>query len=84
MSYRTGRVKRVATQDELGEIKADDGGIFIPYGIDDINEEGMKRWRKKGFGKEDQVSFRVSKEGFAIDITAASVSPLRRKGGKSA
>lgn len=81
--YKTGRVKLVATQDELGEIKIDDEGFFITYGIDDINEQGLKKWKKRGLIKDDQVSFKINKEGFACDIIPSTIPALRKPGGKN-
>ena len=83
MMYKTGRVIRAATLDELGEIKLDDGGYIIPYGVDDVNEQSMKLLKKRSVDLDDQVSFKV-KEGFAIDIQPSTVRPLRRVLGKSA
>ncbi len=83
MGYKSGRIKVVATPDELGEIKLDDEGIFIPYGVDDINEAAMKKRRKGRLDKDDVVTFRVSKEGFAIDILPTFVRPLRKPKGRS-
>ncbi len=81
--YVTGRVIRTATPDELGEIKQDDGGYIIPYGVDDINEAGMKMWRKKRIELDDRISFKLSKDGFAVDIQPSGVRGLRRVIGKS-
>ncbi len=81
--YKTGRVIRTASQDELGEIKLDDGGQIIPFGIDDLNEAGMKKWRKKHLNEEDTVSCKISKDGFAVDIAPTGIRGLRRSPGKS-
>lgn len=83
MGYKSGRIKLVATPDELGEIKVDDEGFFIPYGVDDINEAAMKKRRKGTLDKDDVVTFRVSKEGFAIDILPTFVRPVRKPKGRS-
>lgn len=82
-NYMSGRVIRAASRDELGEIRVDNRGAVIFYGIDDINEIAMKKWHKTKLELNDPVAFKISKDNFAVDIEPSGIEQFKRPLGKS-